>query len=64
MVQVVALGTGGSHDGGIADGRNMVTEYRTGETGGNADDHEGEVSLKDLGDDGDEDAERCPRRYR
>lgn len=38
----------------------MVTEYRTGETGGNADDHQGEVSLKDLGDNGDKNTEGAP----
>ena len=60
VVEVVALGTGGGHDGGIADGRNVVAENRTGEAGGNAYDHQGEVGLKDLGDDGDEDAEGTP----
>ena len=56
-----ALSGGGDEDGGVGDGRGVVSEDAAAETGGERDlEVLGVGSRADLDDDGDEDAEGAP----
>ena len=60
MVDMVTLGTGGGHDGGVGDGGAVVSAHRAGHTGGDADDGQRVVHGKYVLDNGDQDAEGTP----
>ena len=62
MVQVEAVGTGGSHDGGVGDGGQVVAAHTAGAGGSQADGQQGGliIPVKHGADQGDHDADGTP----
>ena len=60
MVEMLALRTGGGHDGRVGDGGAVVAAHSACAAGGDADDEQRAVGREDSGDDRDQNADMVP----